>query len=109
MPREHLDPPEQFPLHLPEAERIEAEVERRVMQRCESETFLWRFRLIATETLMMGTLVGIAGVLLHQKIELVARAVLLIAGSCFGTGMLLLGLSGAGLRARRRFTKWWHR
>jgi hypothetical protein len=90
---------------LTDAERIEAEIERRVTARCQAEAFLWKFRLIAAETAMMGLLVGAAGIALDQPAGLVVRAALLVAGSCFASGILLLGLGGAWLRVRTHIAK----
>ena len=84
---------------------LEAEVERRVAARAQSYAFIWRFRLIMAETLMMGLLVAVAGLALHQAPLLVARAALLVSGSCLATGMLLLWLSGVWLRIAARLKK----
>lgn len=94
--------PEQPPLDLTSPAALEAEVERRVAARSQSDAMLWRFRLIMAETLMMGLLVAIAGLALHQAPLLVARAALLVSGSCLATGMLLLWLSSVWLRLAAR-------
>jgi hypothetical protein len=97
--------PEQPPLDLSSAAALDAEVERRVAARSQSDAMLWRFRLIMAETLMMGLLVAVAGLALHQAPLLVARAALLVSGSCLATGMLLLWLSSVWLRLAARLRK----
>ncbi len=88
--------------------RIESLVEERLAARFEAESFIWRFRLVAIETVMMGMLVLVAGLLLKQPTVMVLRATLLVAASCFATGLLLLSLSAgtakllSRLNARRR-------
>lgn len=93
------------PLDLTTPAALEAEVERRVAARSQADAFTWRFRLILGETLMMGLLVAAAGLALHQAPLLVARAALLVAGSCLATGMLLLWLSSVTLRLAARLRK----
>lgn len=93
--RTHPDP---LPLELTADQSLEAEIERRVAARCQREAFHWKFRLIAGETIMIGVLVLTAGVTLGLPVGKVVRAAILVASSCFATGILLLGLSGAGVR-----------
>lgn len=81
---------------------IEAEIERRVAERCKAEAFMWRFRLITAESIMMGALVAGAGVALDKPAAMVLRAALLVASSCFASGILLLGLAGLGTKVARR-------
>jgi hypothetical protein len=92
-------------------EAIEQEVERRVAERldqyAEAHAFLWRFRLISIETLMMGTLVAAAGVILHQPAGQVIRSAVLVAGACFASGMMLVGLSAGAARLMTRIRRWW--
>lgn len=90
--------PDQLPLELSSDQTVEAEIERRVAARCQKEAFHWKFRLIAGETIMMGVLVLAAGITLGLPIGKVVRAAILVASSCFASGLLLLGLSGAGVR-----------
>jgi hypothetical protein len=94
-----MDPPL---VELTGNELIEAEIERRVAARCRTEACLWKFKLIAAETMTMGLLVCAAGIALDQPAGLVIRAALLVSGSCFASGILLLGLTGAWLRVRTR-------
>lgn len=101
----HAEDSGQLPLGLTPDDMLNAEIERRVAARCQAEAFMWRFRLIAAETFMMGLLVGAAGTALHQAPGLVARAALLVAASCFASGMLLLGLSDLCIRLRNRLKK----
>lgn len=99
--------PDQLQLGLSDEEaRIEALVEQRLAARFEKESFVWRFRLIAIETLRMGTLVLVAGLLLKQPTMMVLRATLLVAASCFATGLLLLSLSAATARLLSRIKGW---
>jgi hypothetical protein len=101
----------------PELDRIvltdalEHEVERRVAERvahrAEAQAFLWRFRLIAIETLMMGTLVAAAGLVLHQPALEVIRSAALVAGACFASGMMLIGLSAGTGHLVGRIRRWW--
>ena len=93
------------------SEALDLEVERRVAERldkhAEAQAFLWRFRLIAIETLMMGTLVGTAGFVLHQPAWQVVRSAVLVAGACFASGMMLVGLSAGTARLAARIRRWW--
>jgi hypothetical protein len=109
MGRELLPPTEAPILEREADEAIEAEIERRVAARCKAEAFLWRFRLIAAESAMMGALVAAAGIALDKPATLVLRAALLVASSCFASGMLLLGLTGLGTRIAARLRRRWRR
>ena len=103
-------PSNHHPGHLtiewPDEAEIDRLVEARLAERFEAESFRWRFRLIAIETLMMGLLVLVAGLMLNQPTMMVLRASVLVAASCFATGLLLLGLSASAAklvtRLRRR-------
>lgn len=88
---------------------IEALVAARVAQQAEAQAFLWRFRLIAIETCMMGALVAAAGVTLHQPAEQVIRSAVIVAGACFASGCILIGLSAATARIVARIKTWWAR
>lgn len=92
-------------LQLSDDALIERIVKERVAQRFEAEAFHWRLRLVAVETCMMGMLVIVAGLILKQPTMLVLRAGLLVAGSCFATGILLVSLSAATVRALSRIRK----
>lgn len=81
---------------------IERLVEARLAERFEAESFHWRMRLIAIETVIMGLLVLTAGLVLKQPFMMVARASLLVAGSCLLTGLLLVGLSAAATKVLHR-------
>jgi hypothetical protein len=76
---------------------LEDEIERQVAERCKAQIVLWKFRLIVAETGLMGVLVVCAGVALDQPTTATLRAALLVSGSCFGSGLLCLGLSGLGV------------
>lgn len=87
---------------------IEAAIEERASARAEAAAFRWRVRLVSIETFMMGSLVTVAGIALHQPVLPAFRAGLIVAAGCFASGMLLIGLSGAfdklvsRLRGRRK-------
>ncbi|MDF0491118.1 hypothetical protein PX699_22615 [Sphingobium sp. H39-3-25] len=97
--------PDQLKLEWPDEDLIEKMVEERVEERFEAESFRWRFRLVGIETVMMGSLVLIAGLLLHQPTMLVLRATALVAASCFATGLLLLFLSASTAKLMTRLRK----
>lgn len=98
--------PDQLPLNFGSQAELDRHIEARVAERCQQESFRWRFQLITVETVMMSALVAIAGLLLHQPTLLVVRATLLIGASCFATGILLLGLSAGTTRLLMRFRRW---
>lgn len=102
----HRPHPDQLPLDLSSNDELEREIERRVAARCEAESVQWKFRLVAIETLMMGALVAVAGVALDQPGMLVFRAAVIVAASCFASGLLLLGLSAWSARLLTRFKQW---
>lgn len=83
----------QFILPLEQREAVEREIETRVAKRMKDEAFLWRFRLITIETTMMAALIAVAGILLGKGPIEIFRAAVLVAAGCFGSGMVLLGLS----------------
>ncbi|WP_454798441.1 hypothetical protein [Novosphingobium lindaniclasticum] len=92
-------------LQLSDDAMIEKIVEERMAQRFEAQAFHWRLRLVAVETCMMGMLVIVAGLILKQPAMLVLRAGLLVAGSCFATGILLASLSAATGKMLTRIRK----
>lgn len=98
--------PDQLPLNWSDNEAIEMIVEQRIAERLEAESFQWRFRLVMTETVMMGLLVLVAGLLLKQPTMIVLRASLLIATSCLATGLLLLSLSAGTAKLMTRLRQW---
>ncbi|BBC73246.1 conserved hypothetical protein [Altererythrobacter sp. B11] len=98
--------PDQLPLNWSDNEAIELIVERRLAERFEAESFQWRFRLVMIETVMMGLLVLIAGLLLKQPTMMVLRASLLVAASCLATGLLLLSLSAGTAKLMSRLRRW---
>lgn len=99
----HCDP---LPLDLTVDLELERMIEARVAARCETEAVRWKFRLVAIETVMLGALVAAAGIALGQPAMLVVRAGLIVAASCFFTGLLLLGLSAGSARLLTRFIRW---
>ncbi|WOF45050.1 hypothetical protein KNJ79_09335 [Sphingopyxis indica] len=101
----HRPHPDQLPLNWSDNEAIEVIVERRLAERFEAESFQWRFRLVAIETVMIGLLVLVAGLLLKQPTMMVLRASLLVAASCFATGLLLLSLSAGTAKLMSRLRR----
>jgi hypothetical protein len=99
--------PDQLRLGWADDARIEREVEERIVRRLEAESFRWRFRLVAIETLLMALLILVSGLLLKQPTGMVVRASLLVGGSCFATGTLLLGMSAGTARLLTRARRWW--
>ncbi|WP_367119483.1 hypothetical protein [Sphingobium sp.] len=95
--------PDQLPLSLGSEDELEAIIEARVAARCEAESFVWKFRLVAIETVLMGVLIAAAGMALDQPPAMVARAALIVAASCLASGLLLLGLSVWSARLLARF------
>lgn len=98
--------PDQLPLNWSDNEAIELIVEQRLAERFEAESFQWRFRLVMIETVMMGLLVLVAGLLLKQPSMMVLRAALLVAASCLATGLLLLSLSAGTAKLMSRLRRW---
>lgn len=98
--------PDQLPLNWSDTQAIEVIVEQRLAERFEAESFQWRFRLVMIETVMMGMLVLLAGLLLKQPTMMVLRASLLVAGSCLATGLLLLSLSAGSAKLMSRLRRW---
>ncbi|SEJ92268.1 hypothetical protein SAMN05518849_11880 [Sphingobium sp. AP50] len=101
----------QFLLPLDQREAVEREVETRVAYRLRQEAWIWRFRLITVETIMMATLIAAAGIILGKTPFAIFRATVLVAAACFGSGMLLLGLSAGASRSWEallaRYRRWW--
>ena len=97
----------QFTLGLERQAALEQEIEARVAERAKAEAWLWRFRLITVETIMMASLIVVAGLCLGKPIAEILRAAIVVAAACFASGMLLLGLSaGAGLSWRALAKRW---
>jgi hypothetical protein len=87
--------------------KLEAFIEARAAAKAEAQAFQWRFRLVTIETMMLGFLVGAAGLALHQPPFLVVRAAVMVAAGCFASGILLLGLTGAIDKGIMRLHAWW--
>lgn len=90
--------PDQLALALAPDDELEALIEARVAARAEADALRWRFRLIVVESVMMTTLVLAAGIALAQPTGMVVRGAAVIGASCFLTGLLLIGLTGAASR-----------
>ncbi len=100
---------ETLELTVADMEIVDRLVEERLAARLESESFIWRFRLVSVETFIMGALVLAAGLLLKQPVMMVLRASVLVAATCFATGLSLLLLSAWAARAMTRLRQWWQR
>lgn len=100
-----LPHPDQLTLDWPDEDMIERLVEERLAERFEAESFLWRFRLVLIETVMIGLLVLVAGLFLKQPTMMVVRASTIVAASCFATGLLLLGLSAGTAKLMSRLRR----
>ncbi|CAM4217553.1 MAG: hypothetical protein ACOY4N_00075 [Pseudomonadota bacterium] len=97
--------PDQLALELTADAELEAIVAARVAARAEADALRWRFRLIIIESVMMTTLVIAAGIALDQPTGMVVRGALVIGVSCFVTGLLLIGLTGAASRLMARWRR----
>lgn len=99
MSRRRLSP-DQLPLQLVENSDgdLERIVEARVAARAEADALRWRFRLVIIESLMIASLVLIAGAILGQPTALVLRGSAMVGAGCFLTGLILIGLTGAASR-----------
>jgi len=99
--------PEQFALDLDTMLPVDrARFEAAVAAEAERRAFYWRFRLVAIETVLMGGLVVIAGLLVDLPSQMVVRASITVGMACFASGLLLIWLSsvtsGLMLRWRQR-------
>ncbi|HUD93891.1 hypothetical protein [Sphingobium sp.] len=88
---------------------VRAAIEARIARRAKAAALRWRLRLVAIETFMMGALVTITGIALHQPFLSALRAGIIVAAGCFASGMLLIGLSGACGKLVSRVRQWRHR
>ena len=77
--------PDQLPLRLVENgdNDLERIVEARVAARAEADALRWRFRLVIIESLMIASLVLIAGAILGQPTALVLRGSAMVGAGCF--------------------------
>jgi len=99
--------PDQFRLDLDTMLPTDrANFEAAVAAEAERRAYYWRFRLVAIETVMMATLVLVAGLLIDQPATIVVRASLTVGFACLASGLLLIWLSsvanGLIFRIRRR-------
>ncbi|WP_404337822.1 hypothetical protein AB2M62_03400 [Sphingomonas sp. MMS12-HWE2-04] len=107
MVRRSLAHPDQLPLQFDSAADLERLIEARVAERCAAQTLRWRLRLVVIETVLFSALVAISGLTLGQPGWLVLRATVLIAISCFLSGMLLVWLSIVSARLLDRLSARW--
>ncbi len=92
--------PDQLPLRLVENgdDDLERIIEARVAKRAETDALRWRFRLVLIETVMIASLVLVAGLVLEQPTGLVLRGAGVVGAGCFLTGLLMIALTGAASR-----------
>jgi hypothetical protein len=98
--------PDQFALDLSKDAALERMIEARVAIRAESAAIRWRFRLILIESVMITTLVLVAGLTLKQPTPLVLRGALIVGVGCLLSGVLLIGLSGVTGHLLSSFRRW---
>ena len=89
--------------------KLEAVIEARAAAKAEAQAFQWRFRLVTIETMMLGCLVGAAGIALQKPPFLILRAAVMVAAGCFASGILLIGMTGAADKSAKWLRRWWNR
>ena len=89
--------------------KLEALIEARATAKAEAQAFQWRFRLVTIETMMLGFLVGAAGIALHKPPFLILRAAIMVAAGCFASGILLICMTGAADKSAKWLRSWWNR
>lgn len=97
--------PDQLPLNFDSVDQLEALIEAEVAERCEAESYRWRFRLVVIEAILLSTLVASAGLTLGQPRDLVLRVTAIIGISCFLTGTMLIGLTALSARLWTRLLR----
>jgi len=99
--------PDQLPLRLVENgdDDLERIVEARVAKRAEADALRWRFRLVIIESVMITSLVLVAGLALDQPTGIVLRGAALVGAGCFITGLILIGLTGLASRLLARWRR----
>lgn len=98
--------PDPVIVDISEDTAIERMIEARVAIRAENEAIRWRFRLILIETVMLASLVLVAGLLLHQPTSMVVRGSVIVGLGCLTSGIMLVGLSGATSRLLSTLARW---
>ena len=89
--------------------KLEAFIEARAAAKAAAQAFQWRFRLVTIETLMLGFLVGAAGIALQKPPYLILRAAVMVAAGCFASGILLIGMTDAAGKSAKWLRSWWNR
>lgn len=89
--------------------KLEAFIKARAAEKAEAQAFQWRFRLVTIETMMLGLLVGAAGIALQKPPFLILRAAVMVAACCFASGILLIGMTGAAGTSAKWLRRWWNR
>lgn len=89
--------------------KLEALIEARAAAKAEAQAFQWRFRLVTIETMMLGFLVGAAGIALQKPPYLILRAAVMVAAGCFASGILLIGMTDAAGKSAKWLRNWWNR
>lgn len=98
--------PDQLPLDWSKDAEIERIIEARVAIRSEAAALRWRFRLILIETVLMASLVLVAGLVLHQPTDMVLRGALIVGAACLVSGLLLIALAGLTGQLIARYRRW---
>jgi len=88
---------------------LEAFIEARAAAKAEAQAFQWRFQLVTIETMMLGFLVGAAGIALQKPPFLILRAAVMVAAGCFASGILLIGMTRAAGKSAKWLRRWWSR
>lgn len=89
----------------PTQQQVEQMVEARAAQLAEGQALYWRIRLVAIETVLLGLLVLITGLLVGQPVMTVMRAAILVAAACLASGMVLIALTDATSHGWKRLRR----
>jgi hypothetical protein len=81
---------------------LEQLIEARAAQLAEGQALYWRIRLVAIETILLGTLVFITGIAIGEPLGLVLRAAVMVAAGCLASGMILIALTDAANHGLKR-------
>ncbi|MCT2400879.1 MULTISPECIES: hypothetical protein [Novosphingobium] len=98
--------PDQLPLDWSKDAEIERIIEARVAIRAEAAALRWRLRLILIETVLMASLVFVAGLTLHQPTAMVLRGAAMVGAACLISGLLLIALAGLTGHMIARYRRW---
>jgi hypothetical protein len=98
--------PDQLPFEWSKDAEIERIIEARVAIRSEAAALRWRFRLILIETVLMASLVLVAGLVLHQPTGMVLRGAAMVGAACLVSGLLLIALAAFTGHLIARYRRW---